>query len=228
MKKKILFRTLSYSVLVLPMFIFLILSATIFNVKVKHFLVVNDESLVDVYEVEDGELFVTTSEKEVLFVGVISYREDYDSFGFYIGEGDVVKVNNKYFAGFVEESGEMVLQKFSPYKLNKKENGWKIPTTLIFSVVGLVFVGLIFSGKLKFSRRYMKASILISLGIGVGVSALINALVNQIYLVFLISFISFALYLIVEKIYYLTEKEEGKMKKKSETLKYLDDILKHL
>lgn len=226
MKKKIIYNILVIITLFAPITTYLALSATILRVKVDFYIMVDDIDQMETLEKpEIKTVFIYSENNNPTYVGGAEYIEEVDRYGIGLYTGSVLKVRNGYYK-YVETENGFELKEFSPYQI-KKEESWKMPLTLIFSFIGMGIVGLIFAGKLKFMRRYMKTSILISLMVGWLFSLFVGLLATQVAEVFLIFGISYAIYLIEHAVYYNLDKDAKKKKEKSDTLKRLEEIMKN-
>ncbi len=225
-RKKLIFDIIKIITLTFPMITYLILSATILNIEVDHFVGVENIEVIKVVKREDSA-FVYSLDNEVEYEGTIIYDKEYEAFGVLLKPEEIVKINNKFYSYTYQDNGSLEYEELNPYKL-KQKTSWALPMGIFFSLIGLLFVIGLISGKLKFSRRYRELSLLITLGVTTLMLYFINLFIHSLFYVFLIAFISYGLYYIEHVIYLNLDKDAKKEAKKNDTILKLDSIIRNL
>lgn len=214
-KTKILFNTLFGATLILPFATYLLLMATILNIKYDHQVV---------GEVEIVENVIYSNDKETIFNGRVEWLDEFDTYGIVMEEDEIAKVGRKFYSYELNDKKEYELVELNAWGVQKKES-WKLPVSLIISAFGIVIVALVFVGKLKVRRKYLNVSILISLVAGWGFSYVIGLIAGGVANVFLVAAISWGLFMAELKVYEHLNKEEREQKAASELATKLDKLI---
>lgn len=168
----------------LPMIVYLLVSAIVFQVVPDYEIHVEDIEQVVVI----GN-FVGVKENAKL-KGTFTYNEEYELWGFTATEESVILINKQL---YTYEDTQLVEAK---RKLIEKEQSWKIPLSVYISLGGGLIVALVIMGKMQIHKQYPRIATLIALGLGTAILGLINLLITNIFHVFLIATISWAIYLL--------------------------------
>jgi len=212
MKKKTLYKIITTITLLVPLPLYLFLSATLFNISAD----------VTYKGVDSADLIVTdtyiyTDSEDVLYEGVFAYEDN--EYVFYYDIDSIVRVDDGYFS--VEDGALVDIKELAV----REEMGYKLPMAFFISAVGVGIVLLVVSGKMQWYKDYPRISALVALVTGTLVLLVIDTIVSNLFGVFLIASISWALYCLEYWINnnFITE-EEGK-KAESDLVNSLKDAL---
>lgn len=210
MKKKTIYKLITILTLAVPLPLYLFLSATLFNINADvTYKNVDSEDLI----VTDA--YIYTNEENAVYQGVFAYEDE--RYVFYYGEDDVIKVDDGYFSvedGALVDIKELAIQ---------KEMGYKLPMAFVISAVGVGIVLLVINGKMQIYKKYPRISTLVALVTGTLILLVIDTIVSNLFGVFLIATVSWALYCLE---YWVNENfinEEKSKKVESDLLKSLKD-----
>lgn len=212
MKKKTLYKVITILTLAVPLPLYLFLSATLFNINAD----------VTYKNVDSANLIVTdtyiyTNEENALYEGVFAYEDN--RYVFYYESDDIIKVDDGYYS--VEEGALVDIKELAV----RQEMGYKLPMAFFISAVGVGIVFLVVSGKMQWYKNYPRISALVALVTGTLVLLVIDTIVSNLFGVFLIATISWALYCLE---YWVNENfitEEESKKVESDLMKSLKDAL---
>ena len=177
-KGKLLYKIITTITLLVPLPIYLFLSATLFNITPDYRI-----DNVTIEEVISVDGFVYTTNTEAVYDGVVIYSNG--NYGFVMDEDDILQVENSYYNGSLEDIKKLELQ---------KQTGYKLPLAFFISLMGVGIVALIISGKMQLYKKYPRISTLIGLLTGTIILYVMNIIVSNIFNVFLIATVSWAVY----------------------------------
>lgn len=205
--------------IVLPLIFYLISMATFLNADI-HFYIHGN------VEIEGNAIYAV--DESAAFYGNVVYMSEYDAYGIRVPEGMNVVVNDKYYSYQMNvETKETELMEMSVWQIKKQES-WKLPFSIVISMVGLVIIGAMMFRKSRISKKNRVLGIFISLGVGTFFLYLINLVVANLFYVFLIAFISWGVFMAEYYYWYFKDGEHNRKKTLSNTEKMLDGILKEL
>lgn len=198
-RTKVFYKILNIITLAIPVPLYLILVMTIFSVKPDytiHDVEINDISVVGR---EEG-YFITTDIESVVYDGIIVFDNELGAFGLVINDEEIVKIGKKMYSLERQELIEIDVK-----KIRKQEKvHWGIP--FIVGVIALLIVALVVSGKMQWQKKHPKVAVAISLGLATIILKFINMIAANMYNVFLISLISWLLFMIQDTIYVSKQK----------------------
>ena len=183
-KGKLIYKIISTITLLVPLPIYLILSATLFNIVPDYVIDNVTFEEVNVIEYEDYN-FLYVENTDAIYNGVVV--QDNGLYGFYMDEDDILKVENNYYNNNLEDIKKLEIQ---------KETSYKLPLAFFISLMGVGIVALIISGKMQLYKKYPRVSTLIGLLTGTIILYVMNIIVSNIFNVFLIATVSWAVYCI--------------------------------
>lgn len=212
-KTQLIFKVVKSLTLAVPLSLYLLLSSILFQTQADYALET---------EIKEEELysFIGTTIEDRFYVHPVMW-EEYGEYtltgtksndGYEMTDKQVFRINNKlYGANFDEETNQWTIQDVSRLQI-KKEQGWKIPIAFFMTLFGVGIVGLVILNKMQLVKKYPRVSVLVALGLGTAILYVINLIVSNIFNVFLIATISWAIYLIEHLVEQgkLTEKETDK------------------
>lgn len=218
MKNKLIYRILVGLTFVLPISIYLIVMAASFKIYSHASFGVNHNEVTVVERFENE--YILLDENVETFNGKFTTINGEQLV--LIHDETIYQFNDGY---FVFENGA-----WSEYTVAeiKEAQGWKIPTAVAISLVGIVLVVLVISKKMRFHVKFPRAATLLALIFGTIILGVINLIVGNLLEVFMITTFTWAAYMIEYAIYngFLTE-QQGK-KVKNELDGRLDDALEGL
>ena len=179
-KGKLIYKIITAITLAVPLPIYLFLSATLFNITPDYRI---DNVTIEEVVTVDG--FVYTTNTEAIYDGVVVYSNG--NYGFVMDEDDILQVENSYYNGSLEDIKKLELQ---------KQTGYKLPMAFFISLVGVGIVALIISGKMQLYKKYPRISTLIALLTGTVILYVMSTIVTNIFNVFLVATVSWAVYCI--------------------------------
>ena len=181
-KSKLLYKIISSITLLVPLPLYLFLSATLFNIvpdyEIKNATVEQVSTIA-----YDEYVFVYSDGAEVVYDGVVVQDSGY--YGFYVDEDDILQVGSKYYNNKLEDIKKLEVQKQSSYK---------IPLSFFISLFGVGIVVLIVQGKMEWYKKYPRISALVALVTGTAILYVMNTIIGNILNVFLIATASWAVY----------------------------------
>lgn len=224
-KASLIYKLITTITLFVPLPLYLFLSATLFNITPDYTIHAKIDTI-SVYQVED-EYFITSNDKMAIFDGLVTYNEDYDTFGIYITSDNIVKIDGKYYS-YVENSAEdktMVLKDIKVFKIQEKQS-LNIPIITIVSGISVFIVYLIIQGKMGWAKKYPRTAVLSALTTGTLILFIIDFIIGGMLNVFLVATVSWALYCLefTVKENLLDKKDATKIE--SDLLRTLKDALK--
>lgn len=179
-KGKLIYKIITTITLLVPLPVYLFLSATLFNI-VPDYRIDN----VTIEEVVTVDGFVYTTNTEAIYNGVVVYQDG--NYGFVMDEDDILQVENSYYNHELADIKRLEIQKQTSYKL---------PMAFFISLVGVGIVALIISGKMQLYKKYPRISTLVALLTGTVILYVMSTIVTNIFNVFLVATVSWALYCI--------------------------------
>lgn len=220
-KRKLVFNYIKALTLIMPMVVYLFLSATLFNIKPDIIIGnINIEQL-SIVPIED-EYFIYDTDYIASFDGVVEYNHDLGIHGIYITSDDIIKVKRNYYS-YIEDDGVFVFKDIKRFVI-QKETSYKLPVVFFISLIGVVFVGLFMQKKMSIHKTYPKAAVLIGLTSGTVITYILQALMGGIANVFLIATISWAAFMLEEYIQH--KNDEGKTEEAQEAESLLEMLKK--
>lgn len=177
-KARLIYKIITTITLLVPLPVYLFLSATLFNIVPDYKL--DNVAIEEVYVVNG---FVYTDNTEAIYNGVVIYQDG--NYGFVMDEDDILKVGNSYYNYELTDIKRLEIQKQTSYKL---------PLAFFISLVGVGIVALIISGKMQLYKKYPRISVLAALLTGTVILYIMSTIVTNIFNVFLIASVSWAVY----------------------------------
>lgn len=183
-KSKLLYKIITIITLAVPLPIYLFLSATLFNIIPDYRI--ENIGIEDVLTVPYEEYtFMYTTNTEAVYDGVVVYRDG--QYGFVVDEENIIQIDGDYYNYNLEDIKKLEIQKQTSYKL---------PISFAISLLGVGIVAMIISKKMQLYKTYPRASALVALITITVLLLIINTIVSNIFNVFLIATVSWALYCI--------------------------------
>lgn len=177
-KGRLIYKIITTITLLVPLPVYLFLSATIFNIAPDY--KIDNVTIEEVYVVDN---FVYTDNTEAIYNGVVVYQDG--NYGFVMDEDDILQVENSYYNYELADIKRLEIQKQTSYKL---------PLAFFISLVGVGIVVLVISGKMQLYKKYPRISTLVSLTTGTVILYVMSTIVTNIFNVFLVATVSWALY----------------------------------
>lgn len=206
MKKKIIYKVLSFITIVVPFVTYLFLSATILNVEASHTINKLGETEVLAYEMEKS-LFLYDDNNLLQFRSLVYYNDEIGHFGIEVFEDDIIRIDKDYLVVAKDDNGKLELGDVNVWKIATKE-GVSIPISFFISVFAVLIVSLIYGGKMKIFKKRVRLSVFISLAVGTAILAGINLIVSNMLNVFIVALVSWAIYCIEYLVYQGLVKED--------------------
>lgn len=221
MKKKTIYNIITTLTIVAPTLIYIILSATLFNIEYDYILYFKDEYQEAIIDYGDY-LFYYSEDGGVDYTGIISYNDEVNYYGINLYEGDIIKVDR----GFViiemdEATNKLVINDIRAFSIQTTEK-INLPVATFISLFAVLVVILIKTKKMDILKEYKRLSVFLSLTIGTAVLAGINLIVSNMLNVFIVALVSWTIYCLE----YLMATTFDKDKKLIEAQKRLDKITK--
>lgn len=199
MKKKIIYKVVSFITIVFPFVTYLFLSATILNVESSHTINKLGETEVLAYEMEKS-LFLYDDNNLLQFRSLVYYNDEIGHFGIEVFEDDIIRIDKDYLVVAKDDNGKLELGDVNVWKIAKKE-GVSIPIAFFISGFAVLIVALIYSGKMKIFKKRVRLSVFISLAVGTAILAVINLIVSNMLNVFIVALVSWGIYCIEYLVY---------------------------
>jgi len=196
MKNKII----QIATLILPLSVYLFLSATLFGVKPDLTIKETPVEHINVTMIRDDEYFLYGTLDTVYIGGVVSNRNGV--IGALIDSDDVIKVGFKYYS-YNEVDGVYGLYEQNVVNVEK---GYKLPLAAMIVLVGIFVVALIYLKKLNHLKENPKLALLVTLWSLAISFYVLNEIVSNFANVFMIAAISWTAFLLEEKAFADKEK----------------------
>lgn len=206
MKKKIIYKVVSFITIVFPFVTYLFLSATILNVETSHTINKLGETEVLAYEMEKS-LFLYDDNNLLQFRSLVYYNDEIGRFGIEVFEDDIIRIDKDYLVVAKDDNGKLELGDVNVWKIAKKE-GVSIPIAVFISGFAVLIVALIYGGKMKIFKKRVRLSVFISLAVGTAILAGINLIVSNMLNVFIVALVSWGIYCIEYLVYKGLVKED--------------------
>lgn len=219
-KTKLLFTILQSLTLALPLITYLILSATYFNIDNKYELKAKEYEVVFYEE----NAFIYSNELDVEYYGKVVYNEELNTFGFMLELEDIIKID-KHFLIFEIKEEKLGLNDVKLLE-KREQQGWKIPLAIFIGIGGTILIALIVFKKMDLIKKYKEWAVLLSLALGTGILYLIDLIVSNLLMVFLIATASWFVFMIERGIVKFKNGNNITEEKKSLVLKKLEDALR--
>lgn len=220
MKSKVIYKLISTLTLVLPLPIYLILSATIFNIKPDYTIQNVEIANLSVFS-KDDEYFIVSDNKDAIFYGTMAYDVDLDTYVLVIEEDDIIKVGRDFYS-YDLEKGELIdIKKFEL----EKQQSYKIPLSVIISLGAVLIVVLVIQKKMDVYKKYPRTATFVALLTGTIVLYIMNTIVGNILNVFMIATTSWGAYCLEYMIYTGTAKSKTDAKKENDIIGALKKAL---
>lgn len=214
MKKKLLYRAVEWVTLVLPLSVYLLVMAFVFNIKADVY--VNGE-LAQVEVVRHFENnYIVALDDEVTFRGQV--EKVGDTYGLYINDTMIVKFKDGYFT--YSDEWQNVKDKEI-----KAQASAKIPFSTAVSIFAIVIVGLVVFNKMQFQKKYPRVATFLALFFGTLILLGIHLIIGEILYVFVIATISWLAYMIEHAIFENNLTQEQGKKATSELTNVLSNVL---
>lgn len=184
--KNLKYNIISIITLVLPMSVYLFVSAVFFNITPD--IIINKEiGEVFVKEMDDEYFVYGTNDTTYIGGYVIFYEGNY---GAVIDGETIVKLGSSYY----QFNG----QSFVNVKLIRQaeDQAFKLPIAFFISAIGAFIVALIVIGKMKVLKDYPRESVLVTLVVLTLVFYILDLIVSNLKNVFTVSTLSWAIYYI--------------------------------
>lgn len=220
MKSKLIYKLITILTLALPLPIYLIVSAVIFNIQADYIIHNAEIDDLSVFSKND-EYFITTDNKDVSFSGTMVYDNDLDTYVMVIETKDIIKVGKGYYSYDVE-NGLVDIRKIE----KQQQQSYKIPLSVFISLGAILIVVLIIQKKMNWHKTYPRIATLIALLFGTIILFILNTVVSSILNVFLVATVSWAMYCLEYTVYSQIEKTKTNEKQEGDIIKALKNAIK--
>lgn len=180
MKTSKFYKLLTSLTLILPVSLFLIISA-ITGQTYDAEVYVEESAIINFEAYDEGYVVYST---EASYSGyLIPYNEDY---AIYIESDDIVKIDNEYYTPYLNElTQEYELTNYNDIPVQPQVNQrWTIS---IASIVALGIVGLIIGGKMDLLKKHPRVSALVSLIVLTAILWGLNSIIGDMLNVFIVA-----------------------------------------
>lgn len=214
--------------LTLPMSIYLILVATVFQVKADYFIYGTIEQ---VMVVEDDFLYAHALVEDVRFNGNVEWHDG--EYALKFTQDDIVKIDK----GFYQYKTDYEIKKDEPLFTGwvnvklfemKKQQSYKIPLAVVFSLLGVLIAALVISGKMQWQKKKPRLATFLALLTGTLILLVLNTMIGSILGVFGVATASFGLYCIEYLIQNSKITEKDSARAKSELENILQETMRNL
>lgn len=188
-KYNLIYKIIVGITLFMPISIFLIYSAAADNVYYNYEIYGVEIADLSTFKIDD-EYFIYTIDNKANYSGYVRYDTDLGTYGILINDKDIIKIDKSYYSVV-----KNILSDVKDKEVSAKKS-WAIPFTVMVSLGAIGIVVLVIQGKMGWAKKYPRVAVLISLGVGTGILYIIDSVVGSILNVFLISLVSWCLYLL--------------------------------
>lgn len=214
-KSKVLYKIISIATLTLPISVYTLIYALLYSIT-PNAIVFNDTALA----IERDDMIFVYAEENVSYDGFVVFDDELQVYGVLIEHDDIVKIGNGYF----KYKDNQLINVKDIVETETKSGGisiWFVVTAFSISVATLVIMGKmkVLAGKLELSTLLALVTLTIILGI-------LEIVISNMFNVFLIFTISWAIYCVERKIYYSGIKQTQREKMESEVVNLLKQALK--
>ncbi len=229
MKPKTIYNLISSLTLILPISVYMILMATVFQIKADA-VVGGKVEQVEVLK-DDNFLYAHALTEEVTFNGLVVQHEGVMALRF--DTEDIIKFKDGYFQFKLDYTDKKITEPIDTWvdvKMfeMKKQMSYKLPLSVIFSIVGALIVAAVISNKMQWHKKHPRLATFLALLTGTVILWLINSFIGSVLGVFAVATASFGLYYIEWLAYQNKIKEKDSEKAKSELTSILEDALRGL
>lgn len=204
---------------ILPMSVYLVLVATVFQIKTDAIVYGKTEQ---VEVVEDMYLYAYALTEDVSFNGKVVYKDGDYALKFELDE--IIKFDNGYFRYDLDDITWVDVKLFEL----QQARGYKIPLAIIFSGLGAVIVGLVISNKMQWHKKKPRLATFLALLTGTLVLLVLNTIIGSILGVFAVATASFGLYCIEYLVQSGKLQAEDTKKVSNELTNLLEDTIRKL
>lgn len=227
MKPKTIYNLISSLTLILPMGVYMILMATVFQIQADA-VVGGKTEQVEVLKDEDF-LYAHPLTEDVTLNGLVVNHEGTAALKF--DTEDIIKFKDGYFQfklDYQKNKTDEPIDTWVDVKAfeMKKQMSYKIPLSVIFSIIGALMVGMIISKKMQWHRKHPRLATFLALLTGTLLLWLINQFIGSVLGVFAVATLSFGIYYIEWLVYNNKIKEKDAGKAQSDLTKALDDYIR--
>lgn len=191
-KGNLIYRIVTSITLFVPLPLYLFLSATLFNI-IPDYTIHAKIDTISVLHIDD-EYFITSNDKTVEYSGLVTYNEEYDTWGIYIDSEDIIKIDKKYYS-YVLENDVMLLKDIKTLEV-QKQTTYKLPLSFFISLFAVLVAVLIIQGKMQWHKQHPRLATLIALLSTTVILFIISTIVSNMLNVFLVATVSWGLYCI--------------------------------
>ena len=197
-KGNTLYKIITTLTLALPLPIYMFLSATLFNISYDATIYADDTTnlqIVSMVEDEQDVHYILSDDPTIAFDGLVVYLPSESQYALQVGNDDIIKVGSDYVAIAKNEANVFVLQDIKKFAIQEKQK-LNLPIAFFVSVLGVLIVFLVVSGKMKWYRTYPRLSAFVGLLTGSVVLFLIDTIVGSLFNVFMVATLSWGIYCI--------------------------------
>jgi hypothetical protein len=211
-KQKLIYKIITIFTLAVPLPLYLFLSATLFSISpdytIKH---------ADSEDLTITDTYIYTDKENAVIQGVFAYEDGRTVF--YYDEETIIQTDDGYWG---VEDGE--LKDIKALEL-QRSTGYKLPMAFLINAVGVFIVLMVVQGKMQWYKKYPRISTLLALVTGTLVLLVIDTIVSNLFMVFLIATISWAIYCLEYFVNenFITDDEADKVE--SDLMRSLKDAL---
>ncbi len=175
---------------ILPLPIYLFLSATLFSIDSTHIIQNVGIAEISLYTHED-EYFIYTDNQDAILSGVVTYNGDLQKYGFVIDTESIIRVGYKYYG--LEIGDTVILKDIKQFEIEKRQS-YAFPLSFFITLASVLIVVLITQKKMLWHKKYPLLAVNLALLTGYVILVIIDTMVGDIKNVFFLAWISSSIY----------------------------------
>lgn len=233
-RNNIIYRVITILTLILPMPIYLIVSACILSITPDYILYEADTREWEVIEDSDYAFKISmTSIEGVTIDGEVSIEDGHLYIPF-IPEVTIFEIRDGtmksgyYQVSLDEADFTIATWENHTNSLFQKQLSYKLPIGIIFGILAMVIVALVVTKKMNILKKRPRLSVMLSLGMGTLVLLILELIVSSMLGVFITATAMWAAYCIEYMVYNRKTLFKSKEKKESEVISKLSEALKEI
>lgn len=204
-KTKLLYNILVIFTLVLPTSLYVLLTTLVVRIDADYIINTTTEEISGY--AGDDYFFIYDESGKTTFNGHVVYDSHLGLYGIKLAENEILRAKNGYYSFVFDKETNAFMLKDIKAREVKVQQGMKIPIWFIVSAVGAMIVVAIISNKMRWHKEHPRLAVLVSLTLGTMILALLDFIIGNIFGVFIMATLSWALYY-VEWLYFKNKVEK--------------------
>lgn len=223
-KSKLIYKLVTGITLFVPLPLYLLLMATLFNIKSDYIIYTTFENVEVITYIDNGqeiETYFITTKNNATMDGIVEFRDG--RYGIVIKEDDIIKIDKNYYS-YIIRNEKRELVDIKKYELQKQQ-GYKIPLSFFISLLGVLIAVLIIQGKMQWQKKHPRLAAFIALLSVTVILFILDAIISNILGVFIVATASWGIYCLEYLMQQNKIDEKTKENKESELVRLLREAM---